>query len=43
MTWKSFIDKTYINGAFYSVCLKSKIAIAVGENSPRGVIIMGKR
>jgi hypothetical protein len=43
-TWHSFIMQTRLqNGNYYSVDIKGDIVVAVGENNPKAVIIIGRR
>ena len=43
-TWKSFLPQTRIGtGAYYAVAMRANLVIAVGEDSPRAVIAVGKR
>lgn len=41
-TWKSFLPQTRIGtGAYYAIAIRGNLVIAVGEDSPRAVILMG--
>ena len=44
MTWKSYYDVTKLGyGNYYSVAIKGSIIVAVGQESPRAVVAIGKR
>ncbi|MDR3611397.1 MAG: glucosyl transferase [Ignavibacteriaceae bacterium] len=42
-TWKSFMDETGIDGGLYSVRIKNNLIVAVGEESTKGVLFIGRR
>ena len=43
-TWKSFRDQTAIsNGGYGRNAVKENLVVAVGEDAPRGVIVVGRR
>jgi hypothetical protein len=43
VSWKSYIDETYINGNYYKISVKGDVAIAVGLDNPNAVIAVGIR
>jgi len=43
-TWKSYYDETRLSsGNYYSIAIRGNMVIAVGENAPQAVILMGQR
>jgi phosphoribosylaminoimidazole (AIR) synthetase len=43
-TWESFIAMTKLGyGSYYSVSIKNNVIAAVGQDSPKAVIIIGRR
>ena len=42
-SFKSYLNQTQINGNYYSVDIKNNIIVAVGNDSPAAVIIIGNR
>jgi len=44
ISWKSHFNRTKLtNGNYYSVAVKNKLVVAVGEESPKAIILVGKR
>ncbi len=43
-TWKSYYDQTkLVYGNYYGVAIKGNVAVAVGDDSPRAIIAVGRR
>jgi hypothetical protein len=42
-SWKSYISETYMEGAYARLSLKGNLCIAVGSNTPKAAILIGRR
>ena len=44
VSWKSYFNETRLNnGNYSSIAIKNNLLIAVGEDAPQAVVLMGKR
>jgi hypothetical protein len=43
VSWKSYISQTGIDGAYLGLAVSGNTVIAVGEEPPQAIILMGRR